>query len=125
MSKLRPPWWLVLLALPLAACATGSPAASRPTAPVEVAPEAAPAPPVVVQNESGKTICYVNISSSESGHWGPDRLSTQETVAPGQQRAWSLDSGQWDVRLKDCRHNTVFERRSVAVDSRSVILKYR
>lgn len=80
---------------------------------------------VVVANQSSQTICYVNISPSSDSNWGPDRLGSTETIAPGASRGWSVDPGNWDMRLQDCNHNVLQEERNVAVAGAGIQLTYQ
>ena len=80
----------------------------------------------VIKNQSAVTICYVNISPTQSSNWGPDRLGSRETIQPGQERGWSFDSGYYDFRLQDCNHRTIMERRSMAFEGRDgLVLTFR
>lgn len=70
---------------------------------------------IVVRNNSSTTICYVNFSSTASNDWGGDQLGS-ETIAAGASHSWPVSPGTYDVRLQDCDHGTLAERRGVAVN---------
>jgi hypothetical protein len=72
-------------------------------------------PAIVIANRSSTSICFVNISSSSDGNWGGDRLGSSEVIAAGASRSWTVDAGSWDVRLQDCQHNNLAERRGIPV----------
>jgi hypothetical protein len=74
-------------------------------------------PAIVVANRSSTSICYVNFSPANDNSWGDDQLGSSETIEPGNTRSWNVNSGSWDVRLQDCNHNTLAERRGVSVSS--------
>ncbi|MEZ4252470.1 MAG: hypothetical protein R3B99_30030 [Polyangiales bacterium] len=62
-------------------------------------------------------ICYVNISSSSDGNWGPDRLGPSEVISPGQERGWELPAGYYDLRLQDCDRRVIMDRRQLPFSS--------
>lgn len=70
---------------------------------------------IVVKNNSSQAICFVNFSSSSDSNWGNDQLGSSETIGPGATRAWTVAAGSYDVRAQDCSHQTLAERRGVAV----------
>lgn len=76
---------------------------------------------IVVQNNSGATICFVNFSSTSASDWGGDQLGSQETIGPGANRSWTVPAGSYDVRLQDCEHGTLAERRGVAVNGQTAV----
>jgi len=73
-------------------------------------------PSIVVRNNSGATICFVNFSGTNDSNWGDDQLGSSETIGPGATRAWSVPAGSYDVRLQDCQHGALAERRGIAVN---------
>ncbi len=79
----------------------------------------------VVRNESAEPVCYVQISPTSEGSWGPDRLSSNETIQPSQQRAWEVQPGMYDFRLMDCSRNAMLERRNVPIQGEGIALTYR
>ena len=72
---------------------------------------------LVVSNESGRTICYVNFSPTTDPMWGPDRLGSTETIPPGQVRGWQVPADTYDFRLMDCDQRTLMERRQQPIGS--------
>lgn len=70
---------------------------------------------IVIRNNSGSTICFVNFSATSSSDWGGDQLGSNETIGPGESRSFSVNAGGYDVRMQDCEHNTLAERRGVSV----------
>ncbi|MBI2897413.1 MAG: hypothetical protein HYY06_27895 [Deltaproteobacteria bacterium] len=72
-------------------------------------------PAIIIANRSSTSICFVNISSSSDNDWGGDRLGSSEVIGAGASRSWTVDPGSWDVRLQDCQHNNLAERRGIAV----------
>ncbi len=79
-------------------------------------PSSGGASAIVVRNNSSATICYVNISSTSDSDWGGDQLASDETVGPGASRTWTVGAGSYDVRLQDCNHGTLAERRGISVN---------
>ncbi len=108
-------------ALILAALACGGPTPAPPTAvpPTAVPPTAVPptkAPPsqpasgtmeLTLKNDSGITVCYVYISSTESNSWGDNWLAENEAIRSGSSRSFQVPEGSYDVRADDCENNLV------------------
>lgn len=62
-----------------------------------MAPEECTGTCIVVENRSAsQTIEFVNFSSCSDQSWGSDRLTG--SLDPGEQRAWSVEPGCWDIR---------------------------
>lgn len=80
------------------------------------------APALVIQNHSSQSICYVYFSPSSQGTWGDDRLGSSETIAAGATRGWNVPSDSYDVKLEDCSHNVLLDRRGIAVAGDGVLL---
>lgn len=80
-------------------------------------------PRLTIINDSADEICYVHISPTTSTTWGFDWLESDEILEPGDIRSWRLDSGLYDVRLRDCDQNTLREQRRNNL-SRSLVLRY-
>tara|TARA_B100001750_G_scaffold139320_2_gene110973 strand:- start:112 stop:525 length:414 start_codon:yes stop_codon:yes gene_type:complete len=78
-----------------------------------------------IDNQSPMTICYVNVSETRDGSWGPDRLGQTETIPSGASRYWTIDPGYWDFRFLDCNQRTLMERRQVAVDGAGIVVTFR
>lgn len=76
---------------------------------------------IVLQNNSGVPVCYVNFSSSSSSDWGGDQLGSSETIAPGANRSWSVAAGSYDVRAQDCNHGVLAERRNITVNGSTAV----
>ncbi len=137
-SSRRLPWAVVLVGLALlgATLACSFLSAAEPTA--TTAPVQAPTlpplptlPPVATTgggggdgggsatitmiNQSGETICYVNISPVTDQYWGDDWLSSSETVGNGQTRPFTVDPGGWDLRALTCDQDTIEEERQITV----------
>ncbi len=98
------------------------PASAGPAAPAE---PASSGPALVVRNSSSQTICYVSFSPASDGSWGPDRLGASEVIAPGATRGWRVPASSYDIRLQDCDHNVILDRRGVAVAGEGVLLTYQ
>lgn len=88
---------------------TSLPELATPTSRVVVPPTSGPtAVPatgsfqITVDNYSGYTICYVQISSSEAEDWGEDWLGGDEYLYPDDSRAFEVPAGAYDVRVSDC-----------------------
>ena len=79
-------------------------------------PSSGGSPSIVVRNNSGSTICFVNFSSTSDSSWGGDQLGSSETIGPGLSRAWNVNAGSYDVRLQDCQHGDLATRRGLAVN---------
>ena len=78
-----------------------------------------------IDNQSSLTVCYVNVSETSNGNWGPDRLGSSETIPPGTSRYWTIDAGYWDFRFLDCNQRVLMERRSVSVDGGGIVVTFR
>jgi hypothetical protein len=100
-------------------------AARQQPAAVAAAPQAAPSAAFVVENRSVESICYVNISPTVDGAWGPDQLGEAETLSPGTDRGWSLPVGTYDFRFLDCNQQTMMERRNVGLSETGVTVTFR
>jgi hypothetical protein len=70
-------------------------------------------PTLTIENNTGKTICYVFISPSDARTWGEDQLGETETIAAGATRSWELPPGTYDVMLQDCTGDTLEDVRGV------------
>jgi hypothetical protein len=79
-------------------------------------------PALVIQNQSSQAICFVYFSASSQGTWGEDRLGSSETIAAGTTRGWNVPSDNYDVKLEDCSHNVLLDRRGIAVAGDGVLL---
>jgi serine protease Do len=72
---------------------------------------------LTVKNESGVEVCYVQIAPHQAENWGQDRLGTEETLKPGDQRTFSFASGEYDMLLSDCNGNALLEKYSIDLTS--------
>lgn len=79
-------------------------------------------PALVIQNHSSQAICYVYFSPSSQGTWGDDRLGSDETIAAGATRGWNVPNDSYDVKLEDCSHNVLLDRRGIGVAGDGVLL---
>jgi len=66
-------------------------------------------------NQSGETICEVNISPSTDQYWREDWLGSSESVANGQSRTFEVDQGTVDMRARDCSDGTIEEEWQVSI----------
>lgn len=58
---------------------------------------------LIMNNNSGQTICYVRISPASASTWGEDYLGGSEVIGPGESRTWSdLPADIYDLRAEDC-----------------------
>jgi serine protease Do len=57
---------------------------------------------LVVENGFAVELCYLFLSPSAAQNWGPDRLGTLEVIEPGDRQAFSVASGEYDLRVLDC-----------------------
>jgi len=63
----------------------------------------------VLINESSYEICYVQISATTALGWGQDELGATETIMPGFERAFTLATGYYDIRLLDCDAELLYD----------------
>jgi hypothetical protein len=78
----------------------------EPTEPPEPT-EAPPTATIVLNNNSGQTICYVNISLSSDTTWGEDQLGSTETIGPGASRTFNVPADTYDLRALDCDEDQI------------------
>jgi serine/threonine protein kinase len=63
-----------------------------------------------VENRSGMTICYFNVSPNTDSTWGDDDLGANETIANGADYVFSnVAFDVYDLRALDCDNNTIDE----------------
>ena len=62
---------------------------------------------VKVVNRSPDEICYVLISPSEDEMWGDDWLGEEETIEPGDTRAFEVPAGTYDIKVETCGEATM------------------
>jgi serine protease Do len=66
-------------------------------------------------NESSITICFVQISPMTASGWGPDELGQTEVIEPGYERAFTIATGYYDLRLSDCDGELIYEEYELEV----------
>ena len=109
----------VLACSPLAAPPTATPLPT-PT-PLPLTPTPLPPTPttpsggITLVNQSGTTVCFVNISPSTEQTWGEDLLGQTGTVPSGQSHWFDVPDGPYDMRAQDCEHTLIGEEWQVAV----------
>ena len=69
-----------------------------------------------IVNESEQEICYVYLSLTTASTWGDDWLGN-DTILPGESYSFSLVSGEYDVKLVDCRGNELLVRWYLALSN--------
>lgn len=62
-----------------------------------------------VVNKSGQTICFLYISVSSSGNWGDDVLGLFNSISDGRSQSFTLSSGLYDLRAKNCDGQVISE----------------
>jgi hypothetical protein len=111
-----------LLALAIAALAcsfdTGSDGGSKePTAEPVVEETEEPAEEgdaLVIDNQSGVTICGLYVTTPDDDTWGDNQLDSGEEIASGDTfRLFNIDEPQIDARTEDCDENLVGELYSI------------
>ncbi|HUF13505.1 MAG TPA: hypothetical protein VMN78_10425 [Longimicrobiales bacterium] len=55
---------------------------------------------IIVQNNATASVEFLFIADCQSGSWGDDRLGSNETIAPGNDREFRVESGCWDLRAE-------------------------
>lgn len=91
-----------------------------PTATPTNTPTPLPPPPTATQvptsgnlrieNRSGMTICYFNVSPNTDSTWGDDDLGANETIANGADYVFTgVTFDVYDLRALDCDQNTIDE----------------
>lgn len=97
----------------------GNPSGGEPDEdPTEAPPTESPPEPgggatLVMNNTSGQTICYVNISLTKDTTWGEDRLGPTETIPPSGSRTFEISPDTYDLRALDCDRNEIDTQRDV------------
>jgi hypothetical protein len=75
----------------------------------------------LINNQTSGTICYAMFSPASDPNWGPDQLGSN-VITAGSSYSWTVGLGVWDVKLEDCDHNALLERRSVDIQGAGTIL---
>lgn len=57
---------------------------------------------VTIVNQTPVDICYVHISPVSSDSWGDDWMGEDEVIAPGDERAFDVPGGVYDIAAFDC-----------------------
>lgn len=108
-----------MLILAILACGPASPtsaptvaptAVPKPTSkPTEAQPTQAPSgeTELVLENNSGISICFVYISSTESESWGENWMAENEVLRSGNRRTFQVPKGAYDLLARDCDGNLV------------------
>ena len=55
---------------------------------------------IIVVNTTGEPILAVRYSPCDNDQWGEDQLDVEEDILDGQQRAFNIDPGCYDVRVE-------------------------
>lgn len=64
---------------------------------------------LTISNASAdQSICYIEISPTVSGYWGPDWLGADEILEPGQEISFNLPPSSYDIRGRDCDGTPLF-----------------
>ena len=70
---------------------------------------------IILHNATAEHICYVYISPTEAATWGADRLNSEETIGPNQERAFQVPPGHYDLRADNCNGMVIDDVRNVNV----------
>lgn len=74
-----------------------------------------PTVPVVLQNNSAATVCYVLISPTGAADWGADRLDASEVIGSGDSHTFNVAAGDTDFQARDCDQNVLSEEIGVSI----------
>ncbi len=66
-------------------------------------------------NSSELTICYLFVSPSLAGTWGPDRLGVEDTLAPGETVTFEVPAGEYDLMGQDCEQEIILDETKVDI----------
>lgn len=55
---------------------------------------------IIVENNASVSVFFLYISDCGDGTWGDDRLGDNETISPGEDRAFGVDDGCYDLRAE-------------------------
>jgi hypothetical protein len=75
---------------------------------------------VTLENVSGRSVCFVFISSSSADSWGEDWLNSDEVIVNGGQRAFQMPPGTYDFLAQGCNEETLSDIREVTLSEDSV-----
>jgi serine/threonine protein kinase len=68
-----------------------------------------------VINNSSFVVCFLYISPVDNTSWGSNDMNSGQTIAPGEQLSFSVDSGDWDLRAETCDQETWWEHYDAAI----------
>lgn len=72
---------------------------------------------LVVDNQTGTTICWLYVSATTDTEWGPDELG-EGTLADGETfTVTGIEPGNYDLRADDCDGNVLSQDYDVAIDA--------
>ena len=74
----------------------------------------------MVENDTGRTVCYLYLSPVTVSPWGPDRLG-HRVLAPGETDRYAMERGQWNIKAEDCNHRELSELRDVTLAADSLL----
>lgn len=83
---------LALAAVALAACGRDDSTGPAPAAETGT---------ITLLNESDTDVIAVSIPSCEDSEWGANRLDGSETIKPGAQRSWTVETGCYDLKASN------------------------
>ncbi|HWR66887.1 MAG TPA: hypothetical protein VN364_12290 [Bellilinea sp.] len=94
---------ILFISLNLAACSAGS--------------VSGPAISLTISNQTPADICEVYASSQESNEWGASLLPEGNSVSAGEERAFQLPAGVYDILVLNCDGISIFSAAQIAVNS--------
>ncbi|MDY7078893.1 MAG: hypothetical protein SXV54_18420 [Chloroflexota bacterium] len=71
---------------------------------------------LILENESGETICFVLVSLATKDEWGDDWLGDAEVIEPGNTRKFDVPVGIYDLEARDCDDNVLVTEWDVELD---------
>jgi hypothetical protein len=78
--------------------------------------------PLDLMNDTGVTVCYINMGPSSEPNWGGDWLGPTETLPPGAVRRFGIfGATSWDIRALDCAHRVIVERQGIGLPGPVVV----
>jgi len=94
----------LFVSLNLAACSAGS--------------VSGPAISLTIANQTPANICEVYASSQESNDWGASLLQEGNPIPSGEERAFQLPAGVYDILVLNCDGISIFSSAQISVSSR-------
>lgn len=55
---------------------------------------------ITVENNASVSVWRIYIAECDHSTWGDDRLGSDETIRPGNERRFRIDDGCWDMRAE-------------------------